>query len=209
MSATPYVQRRIHEAALRLFAQQGLPQLSISELASAAGVARGTIYNHVGSTSHLFEQMVSELTDDMNQHIAARTAGCPDPALRLAHGMRLYIQRGHAEPDWGLFITTFAFNSTVMGDLWAGQPTHDLLAGIASNRFLIAEAQLPSTLALIGSAVIAGMHITREGLRTWREAGSDTAEHVLRALGIPAGEARVLAREPLPQHERITPASQG
>ncbi|MFX7329445.1 TetR family transcriptional regulator, partial [Acinetobacter baumannii] len=59
MSATTQVQHRIHAAAMRLFAQQSGRQPSVSELAAAAGVTRGTIYNHITSTSQLFEQLVS------------------------------------------------------------------------------------------------------------------------------------------------------
>jgi AcrR family transcriptional regulator len=39
--------RRIHAAAMKLFADHGVTKVSISEPAAAAGMARGTIYGHV------------------------------------------------------------------------------------------------------------------------------------------------------------------
>lgn len=198
MSTTPYVQQRIHEAALRLFAQQNAQQLSVSELAHAAGVARGTVYNHIGSTTELFDQLVGDLADDMNQQIERINQGISDPALRLANGIRAYVRRAHEEPDWGLFLSSFAFNATVMSALWNSNAADDVLAGISSGRFQIDHDQLASTLALIGSAVIAGIHLAREGLRTWRDAGSDVSEHILRAFGLPPEDARNLSHKPLP-----------
>ena len=53
-------QRRIHDAAIRLFAEQGNHRVSVSDLAQAAGVARGTIYNNIETPEYLFEQ-VSEI----------------------------------------------------------------------------------------------------------------------------------------------------
>jgi hypothetical protein len=42
------------------------------------------------------------------------------------------------------------------------------------------------------------MHAVLAGQRTWREAGSDASELLLRALGIPPTEARDIARAELP-----------
>ena len=52
---------RIHDAALRIFAEKGVTQLTVSELAEEAGVARGTVYNNLGSTDALFEEVAAGL----------------------------------------------------------------------------------------------------------------------------------------------------
>ena len=46
--------RRIHVAAMKLFADGGVTKVNISELAAAAGMARGTIYSHVPDIDGLF-----------------------------------------------------------------------------------------------------------------------------------------------------------
>lgn len=195
---TTHAQRRIHDAAIKLFAQQNAQQISMSELASAAGVSRGTVYNHIDSTSSLFEQIASNLAIEMNQRISASTHTHQDPALSLAYGIRLYIQRSSTEPDWGLFVATHGVNKTVLGQLWAGEPAKHLRAGLQEGRFSIEPGQMMSTLALLGSAVIAGIHLSLAGMRTWSDAGSDVSELLLRALGLDANEARLLARAPMP-----------
>jgi len=49
--------RRIHAAAMKLFAERGVTKVNISELAAAAGMARGTIYSHVPDVDGLFEEV--------------------------------------------------------------------------------------------------------------------------------------------------------
>lgn len=190
--------RRIHQAALRLFAQTGSTQLSVSELAQAAGVARGTVYNNLRATDSLFERIASELSSEMSQRILACLAADTDPALRLAHGIRFFLRRTHEEPEWGRFLCRFALNNSTLLTMWNGPAMADLQHGFESRRFQMQAPQLPTKLALIGGAVLGAMFLVLEGHKSWREAGADAVELVLRGLGIAADEARLLGQSPLP-----------
>lgn len=87
--------RRIYAAAMKLFAESGLTKVSISELAAAAGMARGTIYSHVPDVDRLFEDVAGQLAHEMTERVVAGFAGISDPAERLAVGVRQYIRRAH------------------------------------------------------------------------------------------------------------------
>ncbi|WP_139042661.1 helix-turn-helix domain-containing protein, partial [Aequoribacter fuscus] len=52
--ASPTSQKRIHAAAIRLFAETGAQKISIRDLAEEAGVARGTIYAYLDQSPDLF-----------------------------------------------------------------------------------------------------------------------------------------------------------
>lgn len=191
-------QRRIYQAAIKLFAERGITQVSVSDLAEYADVARGTIYNNIDSLETLFEDVASNLAAEMNQRVVQRFSHVTDPAERLAFGIRLYVRRAHEEPSWGLFITSFAFTHAAMHELWNGPPAVDVINGVQNGRYDIDVNQVQSVLGLIGSAVMSAMYLVRKGLKTWREAGSDAAELVLKALGLDKAEARALAHADMP-----------
>lgn len=192
------VQRRIHQAALRLFAEKGISQINISDLAQEAGVARGTIYNNIETMETLFEQVASQLSAEMHERAKASVLSLEDPAQRLANGIRFFVRRAHEEPYWGAFMCRFAISNESLRGMFYSQATVDLLQGLGSGRYQFRQEQMVSVLTVIATGVLGAMMLVREGLKTWREAGSDTAEIMLRALGIAAEEARQLATTDLP-----------
>ncbi|NWB96962.1 TetR/AcrR family transcriptional regulator [Pseudomonas gingeri] len=198
------VQRRIHQAALRLFAKHGAIDVSIRDLANEAGVARGTIYNNnVQDMDQLFETVAARLSAEMHERVKKSFESITDPAHRLSNGVRFFIRRAHEEPQWGTFIHRFAINNAALREMFASQATKDLLDGLAIGRYAFRQDQLISLITLISGAALGSMFLVLEGHRTWREAGTDTAEFILRALGVPAQEARELAAQELPELSTI------
>nr|WP_205527266.1 TetR/AcrR family transcriptional regulator [Solimonas sp. K1W22B-7] len=193
-------QKRIHQAALRLFAEKGTSEVTVGELAQAAGVARGTIYNNLESPDRLFEHVAAQLADEMDERIVASyaAAGIDDPALRLATGIRLYVRRAHDEPHWGRFLVHFAMTNESMRKVWMGPPMDDLVLGLQQKRYDFRPDQAATALGLLAGSTLAAIMLVLEGLRTWRDAGSDTVEMVLRGLGVGAEDARKLSVAELP-----------
>lgn len=191
-------QRRIHEAALKLFAERGIGEVNVSALAEAAGVARGTIYNNLDSIESLFEKVAKELSEEMIVRVALSLPDDVEPAQRLATGIRFYIRRAHDEPSWGRFLVRYGFSSEALRSMWSGQPLADLEDGMQRGAYQIEPEQITSVLALIAGGVLTAMILVQEGRKTWRDAGSDVAEMLLRAVGIAASEAQRLARDELP-----------
>lgn len=186
-------QRRIHQTALRLFAEKDAGTVSVSELAEAARVARGTIYNNLGSIDALFMQVANRLCSELNEQIALATANEPDPAVRLAAGIRHYFERAHHEPDLARFILRHATTHTALAELWNGPPMRDLQAGQESARFRVRADQLPSALSMIVGSVLGGLQLLLDGRGTWDRIASDIAEFALRGLGLPTLQARRIA----------------
>lgn len=184
---------------MRLFAERGVTQLSISELAEAAGVARGTLYNHGVEAESLFETIATELTREMTLRIDATLADVTDPAERIAMGMRLFIRRTSEEPIWGRFVTRFSPSHPTVRALLAGGPAKDLDQAMRKKRVKVRADQIVTSLSMMSGSVLAAMLLVLEGIETWREAGSSTAELYLRALGVPPEEARAISRRALPE----------
>ena len=141
--------RRIHAAAMKLFAERGVTKVTISELASAAGMARGTIYSHVPDVDSLFEDVAAQLAREMIERVVAGFAGLADPPQRLAIGVRQYIRRAHEEPLWGRFMSRFGMSPALTQALHGTDPIADFEAGIASGRYRVAPDQLTAMVGLL------------------------------------------------------------
>jgi AcrR family transcriptional regulator len=191
-------QKRIHTAAMKLFAEMDVTRVSISDLATAAGVARGTVYNNLGGTDGLFEQVAAQLVREMTIRVTRSMEEVDDLALRLAFGIRHYLRRAHEEPHWGRFVNRFGISDTALQTLWSTDPVGNLTEGIEAGRYLITREQLPSAVAMLAGTVLAAMLPVLEGRRTWRDVGTEIAQLLLVALGIPRDEARELAMRELP-----------
>jgi AcrR family transcriptional regulator len=191
--------QRISDAAVRLFVEKGTTQLTISELAQAANVARGTLYRNIGSVGDLFDRIVAEFSADMHTRVSASFAGIDDPAARLAIGVRLWVRYAHENPTIGRFAVRFGLSEESLRSVMTGPPMDDISAGVAAGRYHIGVLSVDSIASLVLGATVSAMWMVLEGHQTWREAGSSTAELLLRALGIEAAEAREISVAELPR----------
>ncbi len=189
---------RIYRAALRVFAESGGVDISISELAEAAGIARGTIYNNIPDPENLFGDVAAALAQEMIQRTEITMQGRADPVDRIATGMRLFVRRAHEDRDWGLFLVRFALSHAVLHGMMHEPPVQDVRRAIAAKRFTASPAQAPALVAMLSGTVLAAMNAALRGDQTWRNAGSDAAELFLRAGGVTPAEAHTIARSPLP-----------
>jgi AcrR family transcriptional regulator len=183
---------------MRIFARRGTTETNVSELAHAAGIARGTIYNNVSNPDSIFEEVATALGNEMHARIVASFEATDDPAHRLACGMRFFVRRAHEEPQWGRFIVRFAFTTASLRAMLTGPPARDLQDGLQKGRYCFRAEQLPSVVAFVASTTLAAMSLVLNGDRTWREAGCDAAEFMLRSIGVPPLEAGALATTHLP-----------
>lgn len=194
-------ERRIHEAALRIFARSGRTDLTISELASEAGVARGTVYHYIQPANELFDNVTARLTAEMYRRVNKSIAmmdTADNPLARLAMGIRLYIRRAHEDPLWGKFIYSFGFRAKVLQKLWSSNPSEDLLAGVQSGQIHVSPDRLRPTMSFIAGVVSGAIYLVATGHDTWRNAGAQAVEFVLQALGVPSSTACAFASQDLP-----------
>ena len=191
--------QRISEAAIRLFVEKGTTQLTVSELAQAANVARGTLYRNIGSLADLFDRVVGEFSADLHQRVSASFDGIDDPAARLATGLRLWIRHAYENPAIGRFAVRFGLSEESLRAVMSGPPMRDINGGVAAGRYDLGSLSVDSIASMVLGATVSAMWMVLEGHQTWREAGSATAELVLRAMGIQAAEAREIAMAELPR----------
>ena len=188
----------IYNAALRLFAENGGSAITVSDLADAAGIARGTIYNNVTDPKNLLGEVAAALAQEMLLRTEATMQGFADPAERIATGLRLFVRRAHEDHDWGRFLVQFMSSHAALRGVMREPPSRDVALAIESGRFKIETSQIPAFVAMLTGTTVAAMNTVIRGEQTWRDAGSNAGELLLRAAGISAAEARRIARRELP-----------
>lgn len=183
---------------MRLFSERGAVELTVSELADAAGVARGTIYNNIERPEALFGQLAADLAREMMARVEVSMRGLDDPAARVATGLRLFIRRAHEEPHWGRFIVRFAAGDGLLRTMMDEPPAHDIRRGVDEARFRVEPGKHAALVSMLTGTTLSTMHAVTTGRQTWREGGANAAELFLRAAGLTPAEARRLANADLP-----------
>src|SRR5438270_7147821 len=89
----------IVEAAERLFLERGFGAVSMDELASAAGVARRTLYNQFASKEEIFREMLLRVSGQLEDAFppGIETRGEVEDVLRLIARMILGL---HKRPEY-------------------------------------------------------------------------------------------------------------
>jgi AcrR family transcriptional regulator len=178
---------RIVQAALGVFAERGPDAPVIDEFVQAAGIARGTFYNHFKSVEELLQATSAWTTGEVVRAVAEAMAGIEGPTLRLGVGLRLFFARAQRDPIWCRFVARVWKVGAIE------LPTRDLEEGIRLGLLRVPsrEAALDATFGAIREA----LHRIASG-RTPSSFGDQMAEICLRALGADSRRiAAVLAHE--------------
>lgn len=179
---------RIVEAALHVFAERGPDAPVIDEFVRAAGVSRGTFYNHFESVEELLHATSAWTTRQVVQSVERDLAGLEDPTLRLGVGLRLFFARAQRDPLWCRFVAR----------VWkiGGQelPVRDLAEGIRLGHFRVPSREAAFDLLFGG---------IREALRRLGQGkappsfGEQMTEICLQALGTDPRRIKATLAHPL------------
>jgi AcrR family transcriptional regulator len=105
MSRERDVKPKIEAAALRLFAEQGIAETSIREIAAAAGVAQGAMYNHYPSKEDLAWSLFSDGFAELGRELRRIAQERPGLEAKLA-AMIAHVFRRFDE-NW--LVVSFVF----------------------------------------------------------------------------------------------------
>ena len=184
---------RILEAALGVFAERGPDAPVIDEFVQAAGIARGTFYNHFKTVEELLRATSEWTTRQTVETIERALNGIEGPTLRLGIGLRLFFARARRDPIWCRFVAKV----WSVGGLEL--PMRDLDDGIRSGQFRVSDRA--GARDVVFGAVRAALE-RFGGRRTPVAFGESVTEMCLYALRAdPRRIAAVLAHELPALHE--------
>lgn len=188
--------QQLIEAAVRLFARQDAGATSLLELAAEADVAHGTVYNYFSSREEMIEAVGTAVSNELSGLITVLSVGIADPGHRVAVGVRTFVQRALAAPDWARVFIRLATFAPQRDAPLATNILRDLRRGRREGAFAFGSEA--AALDLVIGATLAGMRTAVEGRA---KAGHDReiAQVILRGLGVDARSAERLARLPMPE----------
>jgi AcrR family transcriptional regulator len=165
---------RILAAAMGVFADMGPDSPKIDDFVQAAGISRGTFYNHFESVEELLAATSEWTTREIIEAIDKALEGVDGPALRFGLGLRLFFARAQADPVWCRFVARV----WKVGGIEL--PTRDLLEGVRLGVFHAPSAAAARDL-LFGGIREALLRIGSEA--TPAAYGAQMTELCLPALG--------------------------
>lgn len=187
--------RGLIDAAVRLFARKDVGEIALLDVATEAEVASGTIYNYFRSRDEVVEAVALALANEFSETIALQSESIQSGVRRLAIGVRMFIRRAIADPDWASAVIRVVHFDQAMRSNIAGYVLADLRAGKEEGALHYSDQGI--ALDLLVSCTLGAMRSAVEG-RSIDEHDVLVAEMVLKALGATPAKARKLARQELP-----------
>ena len=150
------------DAAVRLFARQGVGATAIHEIAAEAGVANGTFYNYFRTREEVLEAVSIRLAERLQDEItASQRRRRPTRAERMAIATRRFVLQAVRDPVWAAALVRVSTSSAGALARTAGPVLHDLRLGRRRGRFTYRDET--AALDLITGTVLAGIRSVLEG----------------------------------------------
>ncbi|MBK0394213.1 TetR/AcrR family transcriptional regulator [Ramlibacter algicola] len=182
-------------AAAHVFADRGWSQATMAQVAEAAGVTTGTVYNHFASKEEIAEALSLALAAAVNQAIVASIEPVKDAAQRMAIGQRRFVWLAAESPSWACLLLEMAAIAPRHVREVEQDALRDLRLGVRQKRFKVPSEE--SAMEVVTGVVQAAMRRVAAGAAPPRHDVA-CAALVLRALGMDPAEAMEIARRPLP-----------
>ena len=107
---------RLLQSALVVFAEKGIDATVIDDVIAAAGVSRGTFYNHFSTTSELLLALATAMSDEVLAVVDPVVLSLGDPVVRFSASVRSRLrQRSINCPRAAMRVPTLVMNRPQVG----------------------------------------------------------------------------------------------
>lgn len=189
-------------AAMDVFGSRGVGASTMQEIAAAAGVANGTVYNHFQGKDEVLHALALLLAETLCRRISASYDHITEGAERMAIGNRRYMWLAAQAPAWAMLVLEIAAAAPQLLEEVQKYAHADLKLGMRQKVFKpVSEA---AAMDLINGTVSRAMLVIAGG---HAPANHDVAvaATVLRGLGMEHAAALAVAKRPLPAFPADTP----
>ena len=189
------VRSRIIQKAEKLLRAGPIETVTIQDITDAADVGHGTFYLHFKSKHEVLIPIIQTIAERIERQLQQYFSDHEDPADIVCQSARLMGRAALADPLWRWLLEHSGMPIEAMRKAIGRFASKAFGKGLMTARFSIPEMRTASAVILGG--YVNGLLAAFESPDP--EAAIDqTAELLLRLLGIPAEEAADLAHKPLP-----------
>lgn len=178
-------------AARGLYAARPFDQVTVDDLVAAAGLAKGTFYVHFDSLAELQSIVADELAREFDELLQPRRLALDSPIDRIAAGCGAFVTQALRDPAWGALVAHSA----------AAMPN---VAGVARKRLkedIDRAAQgghlggvAPDLAFDFANGIVLHAMLSAPQKRRSPAQAPDVVAGILRAMGVPAEKAAVVAQ---------------
>lgn len=184
------------EAAMRIYADKGVGELQLNELAEEAAVSNGTVYNYFKTREEVLQAVGIELANQLSHRITAVSQDIENGAERVVVGVRMFIHQGRLDPVWAsAVVRVFQYDRNIRSVV-ANNLRGDLQLGLRQGFLRYQNEEI--AMGLVASATIGAMTAILDGFDQ-PECDSIIAEMLLLGLGMTPAKAHRIAYLPLPE----------
>ncbi|TFU05683.1 TetR/AcrR family transcriptional regulator [Polymorphobacter arshaanensis] len=205
MPSTPAPRRnRTREALLAagaaLLAERPIDALAVDDIVNAAGVAKGSFYNHFADKAALAAAVGDRVRADIETRVDAANAGVTDPALRLVRGICVYVDFALGDAARARIMARGLRAAAAMPgesatDLHAGLRA-DIALGLTAGRFALPTSDVGTLfVAGVGEAALAAVLAPTTTPQFAILLAQQLCALVLKAFGLPQDEADRIAAQ--------------
>lgn len=176
-------------AARTLYAGRTFDSVTVDDVVIAAGVAKGTFYVHFDGLDDLQSILADELAREFDELLQPRRLSLDDPIERIAAGCGAFINQALHDPIWGALIARAAAAMPSVARVARGRLNEDIRRA-ASGRLHDVAPEIAFEFVI--GITLRTMQSAAEGRLKPKHAPLIVAG-ILRAIGVPAEEAREIA----------------
>ena len=148
-------------AGRRLFCERPVDAVTVDDIVQAAGVAKGSFYNHFVDREALVRVISAEIRAGVERAIDRANAEVEDPARRLARACCTYLRFALDEPERaGFLVRVHSGHTSLSAPLNRGL-VDDISRGLGTGRFRVATLEA-GVLYVLGVTQMALTRIVQE-----------------------------------------------
>jgi AcrR family transcriptional regulator len=182
-------------AGRRLFCEHAVDAVTVDEIVQAAGVGKGSFYNHFADREALVRAISAEIRADVEAAIERANTDIEDPARRVARACCTYLRFALDEPERaGFLVRVYSAHTSLDAPLNQGL-VEDVSHGLADGRFRIPTLEA-GALYVLGVMQMALIRVMQD--RTLAVAVSlaqQLCTMMLIGLRVPEAEAELIAAQ--------------